>query len=234
MRRKRAKEYAIIIPTGGNRMDRTKYFRYGAKETEYLRSKDKKLAAVIDAIGPIRRAVDDDLFSSVAHHIVGQQISNKALATIWSRMRDGLGAVNAASVLDAGEETLHAFGMSLRKAEYIFDFARKIESGAFRPETIKRMNDEEAVAALSSLKGVGVWTAEMILLFCLQRPDILSFGDFAIQRGLRMVYRHREIPRERFERYRRRYSPCGSVASLYLWAVSGGALPGLTDPAERK
>ncbi len=95
------------------------------------------------------------------------------------------------------------------------------------------MNDTEAIAALSSLSGVGVWTAEMILLFCLERPDILSFGDLAIQRGLRMVYRHREIPRERFERYRRRFSPHGSVASLYLWAVSGGALPDMTDPAEK-
>ena len=80
-------------------------------------------------------------------------------------------------------------------------------------------------------QGIGVWTAEMILLFCLQRPDIFSYDDLAIQRGLRMVYRHREISRERFETYRRRFSPCGSVASLYLWAVSGGAIPELTDPA---
>ena len=96
------------------------------------------------------------------------------------------------------------------------------------------MSDEEAIAALTALSGIGVWTAEMILLFCLQRPDILSFGDFAIRRGLRMVYRHREITKEQFERYRHRFSPYGSVASLYLWAVSGGALPGVTDPAERK
>ena len=87
---------------------------------------------------------------------------------------------------------------------------------------------------LCSLRGVGVWTAEMILLFCLQRPDILSYDDLAIRRGLRMVYRHREIDRERFEKYRRRYSPCGSVASLYLWAAACGAVPGLTDPAAGK
>ena len=96
------------------------------------------------------------------------------------------------------------------------------------------MDNAAAIAALSALKGIGVWTAEMILLFCLERPDVLSFGDLAIQRGLRMVYRHREITRAQFERYRRRYSPYGSVASLYLWAVSGGALPGVADPAERK
>lgn len=74
----------------------------------------------------------------------------------------------------------------------------------------------------------------MILLFGLQRLDIFSFGDLAVRRGLRMVYRHREIGRERFERYRRRFSPCGSVASLYLWAVAGGAIADLSDPAAAK
>ena len=84
------------------------------------------------------------------------------------------------------------------------------------------MPDSEAIKRLVSLKGVGVWTAEMILLFCLQRPDIFSFDDLAIQRGLRMVYHHRKIDRKLFEKYRRRFSPYCSVASLYLWAVAGG------------
>ena len=93
------------------------------------------------------------------------------------------------------------------------------------------MDDAEAIRALSSLRGIGVWTAEMILLFCLQRPDIFSYDDLAIQRGLRMVYHHRQVGRELFEKYRRRYSPYGSVASLYLWAVAGGAVPELRDYA---
>lgn len=212
----------------------TKIFRYGEKEIAHLKSRDKKLAAVIDAVGPIRRELDADIFSAVVRHIVGQQISNKALAAVWGRLSDGLGTVDAATVLEAGEDKLHSFGMSFRKASYITDFARKVENGDFRLDALKKMNDAEAIAALSSLSGVGVWTAEMILLFCLERPDVLSFGDLAIQRGLRMVYRHREITKERFGRYRRRFSPYGSVASLYLWAVSGGALPDVTDPAEKK
>ena len=114
-------------------------------------------------------------------------------------------------------------GMSLRKAEYILDFARRVQSGEFDLEAVRRMDDGQAIAALTSLRGVGVWTAEMILLFCLQRPDVLSYDDLAIRRGLRMLYRHKALDRERFERYRRRYSPCGSVASLYLWAVACGA-----------
>ena len=91
------------------------------------------------------------------------------------------------------------------------------------------MSDEAAIRELSSLKGIGVWTAEMILLFCLQRPDIFSYDDLAIQRGLRMVYHHRKIDRRLFKKYRRRSRPYCSVASLYLWAVAGGALPELQD-----
>ncbi|MDY3233692.1 MAG: hypothetical protein SOW94_04005 [Erysipelotrichaceae bacterium] len=74
----------------------------------------------------------------------------------------------------------------------------------------------------------------MILLFGMQKPDILSYGDLAILRGMRMVYRHRKISRDQFEKYRRRYSPYGSTASIYLWAVASGAIPGLTDPADHK
>ena len=74
----------------------------------------------------------------------------------------------------------------------------------------------------------------MILTFCMQRPNVVSFGDLAIQRGMRMLYRHRRIDRAKFERYRKRYSPYGTVASLYLWAIAGGAIPGLTDPAAGK
>ena len=124
----------------------------------------------------------------------------------------------------------------LGKAEYITDFAKKVHTGAFDLEGIWQKSDEEAIRELSSLKGIGVWTAEMILLFCMQRQDVLSCDDLAIQRGLRMVYHHRKIDRGLFEKYRRRFSPYGSVASLYLWAVSGGAIPELHDyaPKEKK
>ena len=210
------------------------FFAYGETELSYLKKKDAKMAAVIEQVGMVQRQVDPDLFSSVIHHIIGQQISTKAQATIWGRMQDTLGTVDAAHILDAGVDTLQALGMTFRKAEYITDFAKKIEAGTFDLEAVSHMSDQEAIAALAELKGIGVWTAEMILLFCLQRPDIFSYDDLAIQRGLRMVYHHRSIDRKRFEMYRRRFSPYGSVASLYLWAVSGGAIPELRDPAPKK
>ena len=205
------------------------YFAYGEAELDYLRKKDKRLAAVIDRVGHIDRAVDPDLFSSVIHHIIGQQISTKAQATIWQRMQDALGEVNAETVLAAGVPRLQSLGMTFRKAEYITDFAGKIHTGAFDLDTVEHMSDEDAIRELSALKGIGVWTAEMILLFCMQRPDIFSYDDLAIQRGLRMVYHHRSIDRKLFEKYRRCFSPYGSVASLYLWAVAGGAVPEMRD-----
>ena len=209
------------------------YFDYGAREVDYLKARDRVLGEVIDQVGHVEREVDPDLFSAVVHHIVGQQISTKAQATIWARMRERLGEVNARTVAAAGTAALQSVGISLRKAEYIQDFVGKVNSGAFDLQRVAALPDSEAIEALVALKGVGVWTAEMILLFCLQRPDILSFDDLAIQRGLRMVYRHRKIDRKLFEKYRRRFSPYGSVASLYLWAVAGGAIPGKKDPAPR-
>ena len=205
------------------------YFEYGENEITYLRNKDKKLSEVIDQIGMIEREVDTDLFSAVVHHIIGQQISTKAQTTIWQRMKETLGEVNAETILSADISKLQSLGMTFRKAEYITDFARKVHEGVFDLEAVAQMSDEAAIKELASLKGIGVWTAEMILLFCLQRPDIFSYDDLAIQRGLRMVYHHRKIDRKLFEKYRRRFSPYCSVASLYLWAVAGGAISGMRD-----
>lgn len=209
------------------------HFEYGEKEISYLKSKDAKLAEVIDTLGFVEREIDTDLFSAVVHHIIGQQISTKAQATIWQRMQDALGQINAETILSAGVSNLQALGISFRKAEYITDFARKVHTGEFDIEAVSQMSDTDAISALSSLKGIGVWTAEMILLFCMQRPDIFSYDDLAIQRGLRMVYHHRRIDRKLFEKYRRRFSPYCSVASLYLWAVSGGAIPWMRDYAPK-
>ena len=190
------------------------YFSYGKRETICLSQKDVRLGEVIRRVGHIERAVDDDLFSSVVHHIIGQQISTKAQQTIWQRMNDAFGDVTAETIGNASVDELQSLGMTFRKAEYIKDLSLKIINGE---------------------KGIGVWTAEMILLFCLQRPNILSFDDLAIQRGMRMVYHHRRIDRKLFEKYRRRLSPFCSVASLYFWAVAGGALPDMKDYApERK
>ena len=196
------------------------YFEYTEKEINYLKSKDKKLGEMIDKIGHIERTVDSDLFSSVVHHIVGQQISSKAQATIWNRFNEQLQVIDANHIVEYGVVNLQALGISFRKAEYITDFAKKVQTKEFDLDAVWNMTDEDVIKALSSLKGIGVWTAEMILLFCMQRPNIFSYNDLAIQRGLRILYHHKEIDKKRFERYRKRFSPYCSVASLYLWEIA--------------
>lgn len=209
-------------------------FLYGEKELTYLKKKDKRLGQVIDVLGPIERGTDSDLFASVVRHIVGQQISMAAQATIWRRMTDALGQITPERIYATDAATLQTCGISYRKAEYIKDFAQKVHDGVFNVEALADKSDDEVIAELSALKGIGVWTAEMLMIFCMQRPDILSFGDLAIQRGLRMLYHHRKIDRKLFEKYRRRYSPYGTVASFYIWAVSNGAIAGMKDYAPAK
>ena len=204
-----------------------RYFEYGTDAVDYLKAKDKKLGAALDAVGVVRREMEEgDLFSAIVHQIVGQQISTAAQATIWNRMRERLGEVTPAAVCAAAEEELQSCGITFTKARYMKSCAEKVASGQFDLEAVREMDDAEAITALSSLEGVGAWTAEMLLLFCLGRLDILSYGDLAIRRGMRMVYHHRKVTREMFDRYRRRYSPYGSVASLYLWAISSMEVPG--------
>ena len=205
----------------------TRYFEYGDEAIEHLKSRDTKFAAAIDAVGHVYREMDDgDLFSGVVHHIVGQQISSAALATVWGRMQENLEQITPATVNFTSVDELQACGITFKKAAYIKRFAEKVESGEFDLDAVEHMTDDEAIAALSSLDGIGTWTAEMLLLFNLGRPDVLSFGDLGIHRGMRMVYHHRKVTRALFEKYRRRYSPYGSVASLYLWAISHMDVPG--------
>ena len=209
------------------------YFEYGDKEIEYLKRKDKWLGEAIARIGHIEREIDGDLFSSVIHHIAGQQISSAALKTVWARLVAKLGAVNAETVCAASREEIQACGITSRKADYIKDFAGEVQSGEFDIDALRDMPDVEAAARLSALKGIGVWTAEMLMIFRSQRPDIVSYGDLAIQRGMRMLYHHRKIDRKLFDKYDRLYSPYGTVASLYLWAIAGGAIPEMLDRATR-
>ena len=106
-------------------------------------------------------------------------------------------------------------------------------SGELNLEELTNLPDEEVCRRLSALPGIGVWTAEMLMTFSMQRPDIMSFGDLAILRGLRMLHHHRRITPQLFAKYKRRYSPYGSLASLYLWAIAGGAVPGMRDYAPK-
>jgi len=210
------------------------YFVYGTMELDYLKSRDKKLGEAMERIGFIEREVYPELFPALVKSVVGQQISTKAQETIWRRMQERFKPFSPEILGAAAVETLQSCGISMRKANYIHAMTQQIVAGTIDLDSLQNMSEADVCEVLTKLKGIGVWTAEMLLTFSLQRPDIVSFGDLAIHRGMRMLYRHRKITPELFAKYKKRYSPHGTVASLYLWAIAGGAIPELTDPAPKK
>ena len=196
-----------------------KYFEYGEKELSYLRKKDKKLAAAIDRLGMLRRAINTDVFCSLTESIIGQQISNKAAATVCKKLSD-LSNMRPDKLHALSQEEIQACGMTMRKAGYIKGLAKHYVDKTIDFEGLKNKTDDEIIKTLTKLDGIGVWTVEMLLIFSLCRPDVVSFGDLAIRRGMMNLYGHKEIKKEMFLRYAKRYSPFGSVASLYLWELS--------------
>ena len=195
-------------------------FYYDEEAIRYLKAKDPILADIIDRIGPIERPIDADLFSALINNIVGQQISMKAQETVWKRMLAAIGAITPENICRVSVEEIQQCGLSTRKATYIREAAEKVLSGECDLEALKDMKDEAVIAELSHLRGIGKWTAEMLLIFSMGRQDVLSWDDLAIHRGLRMVYHHRKITKQLFPeiqtplctvRFDREPLPVGSV-----------------------
>ena len=197
-----------------------KYFEYGEKETDYLKKRDKKLAELIEKFGHINFKCHDDLFSGIVFTIIGQQISTKAQDAVWGRVKNCINPVTPETIINAGVETLRLCGVSYRKAEYITNCALKVRAKEIDFEHIKNMTDDDAIKELTKLKGVGIWTAEILLLLCQMRKNIFSYNDLGIQNGLKLIYRHKKMSKKLFEKYRKRFSPYCSVASLYIWAAN--------------
>jgi DNA-3-methyladenine glycosylase II len=171
------------------------------------------------------------LFTALLHSITGQQISSKAHTTVWNRILERFTPMTPETVDAASAEAVQGCGITMKKAVYIKEIAASVLNGRLDLERLQTLPDDEVCETLCRVKGIGVWTAEMLMTFSMQRMDIMSRDDLAIIRGLRMLYRHREITPHLFARYKRRYSPYGTVASLYLWAISSGAYPRFVDPA---
>jgi DNA-3-methyladenine glycosylase II len=195
-------------------------FLYGDDAINHLKQRDKKLGDAIDEIGMIEREVTQDLFTALVASVASQQISAKAAQTIWHRMEVRFGEITPESVAAATSEEIQQCGMSMRKAGYIKGIGEAVMDGILDLNGLHQLSDEEVIEQLTALNGVGTWTAEMLLIFSMERQDVVSWGDLAIRRGMMRLYGKESIDRAAFERYRKRYSPYGSVASLYLWQIS--------------
>ncbi|MCL2873358.1 MAG: DNA-3-methyladenine glycosylase 2 family protein [Defluviitaleaceae bacterium] len=191
-------------------------FEYGQKEVEHLKKRDKKLGKAIDDLGFIEREVNDDIFTSLVSSIISQQISSKAAVTIFNRLTTLAGNITQNSIQSLDINLIQKCGMSLRKAGYI----KSAAEADIDFDILPQLSDEDVISRLTALPGIGVWTAEMLLLFSLKRYDILSYSDLAIRRGIMNLYGIEKVTKADFEKYRKKYSPYGSVASLYLWELS--------------
>lgn len=193
---------------------------YGERELSYLSRKDKPLGKLIEKTGYLKCEVSEDLFDSLVGYIATQQISNRAAETVRTRITQKFGIVTPEKTAFLPEEDIQSVGISMRKARYIKGLSEAVLSGRLDIRGLAELPDEDVSLQLTSIRGIGDWTAEMFLIFSLGRMDILSYKDFAIRKGMMSLYGLKDLERGTFEKYRKRYSPYGTIASLYLWHLS--------------
>lgn len=187
----------------------------------HLRAADPVLREVIDRVGVFEMSMERDLWWALVDAIASQQLSVKAAATIVGRLH-ALGAAGAPptpeEVLAAPDEALRGAGLSRAKTLYVRDLAAKWLDGTLRRDEIPALSDEEVVGVLTQVKGIGRWTAEMVLMFCLDRPDVLPVDDLGIRVAAQRWYGLPERPgREELERIGEPWRPFRTLASRYLW-----------------
>lgn len=199
---------------------KTKYFDYGQAEIDYLKSVDETLGAAMTRMGKVERIVIPDLFTALVYAIVGQLVSVKSVHTIWARMQDKLGEISPVNIVMYTADDIQSCGMTMKKAVCIATIAHMIAQDDFNLDELHDLSDNEVIQKLITLNGVGKWTAEMLLINSMERRDVVSWGDIAIRRGIMKLYGLSSLTKAQFEQYCRRYSPFGSVASIYLWAIS--------------
>jgi 3-methyladenine DNA glycosylase/8-oxoguanine DNA glycosylase len=188
----------------------------------HLKRIDPILAAVIEAVGPCRMELrtDGTHFQALVRSIVFQQLSGKAASTILGRF-NALYPGNAPTpeaVLATDDETLRSVGLSRQKIGYLRDLSSKVVSGELPLDAVEAMSDDDLIAHLVQVKGIGRWTAQMFLMFRLGRPDVLPELDLGIQNAIRKAYRKRKRPTPKdVKKIGAKWSPHSSVASWYLW-----------------
>jgi DNA-3-methyladenine glycosylase II len=195
------------------------FFIYGKTETDHLARRDKKMAAVIERYGMPERKVTPDLFEALVASIIAQQISSKAAATVTQRLRELCGIISPESIIRIAEREIQQCGMTLKKAGYIKSAARTILNKTIALDDFPALDDETIITQLTALPGIGRWTAEMLLLHSLQRPNVFSYDDLVIRRNLMSLHDLSVLTKSDFAKYRDLYSPYCSVAMIYLWKL---------------
>jgi len=186
----------------------------------HLRRVDPVMRELIDCVGPVRLKLRPRRFSMLAYSIIAQQISTSAARSIRRRF-DRLvapGRVTPSKLAQLSTEELRRAGISPQKSKYLHDLAEKVLDGTVRLRRVGNMSDENVIAELMQVKGIGVWTAQMFLMFCLGRPDVFPHDDLGIRHALRTLYQLEALPdRDESDRLSAPWRPHATIASWYLW-----------------
>jgi DNA-3-methyladenine glycosylase II len=189
------------------------------KAVNHLKKSDPILAAIIERVGPCRMEFGEPTFHSLAEAIVYQQLNGKAAVTIFKRFATLAGEpVTPDAILKLSREQLRGVGLSQQKSSYLRDMAERAQRGQLDFTRLPNLSDEEVIQHLTQVKGVGVWTAHMFLMFTLRRPNVLPTGDFGIRMAMKKHYNKRKLPKpEVMEKIAKPWEPYRSVACWYLW-----------------
>lgn len=190
---------------------------YGREETEYIAGKHPVMKALTERFGHLNKGMSGEVFSDLVESIVGQMLSDKVACVLTERLRALAGEFTPQNILNRSTEEIRSIGLSRKKAEYIFGLARGVKDGVYDFSALENMTDGEAIGYLTTIKGVGRWTAEMIAEFSLGRKNIFSESDVALRNGIMSAHGYKTLSHRRFESLRKKYSPYASVASLYYY-----------------
>ena len=187
----------------------------------HLKQADPVLREIIERVGPYRIQHTEPDFETVARSIVFQQLSGSSARAIFGRLKETLGSderMTPESILSLPLADARNAGLSQQKTNYLRDLAEKTQTGVIDFARLPRFSDEQVIEHLTVVKGVGVWTAQMFLMFALRRPDVLATGDLGVRSAVRKAYRLRSLPvPARVEKLGARWRPYRSVACWYLW-----------------
>ncbi|HWZ46475.1 MAG TPA: DNA-3-methyladenine glycosylase [Candidatus Saccharimonadales bacterium] len=189
------------------------------KALNHLKKSDTVLAAIIERVGPCRMSFREPTFEALARSIVFQQLSTKAASTIYGRLQEAAGgSLSPESIAGLTVGEMRRAGLSGQKVGYIRDLADHASSGALDFTRLPAMEDAEVIKTLTAIKGVGVWTAQMFLMFALRRPNVLATGDLGVRMAIKKAYRKRKLPTPKeIEKIAKTWHPYCSFACWYLW-----------------
>ena len=191
---------------------------YWDEACEHLTKNDKVLKKLIIKYEKTGLQSRGNAFETLARSIVGQQISVKAAQSIWNKFENLLIKVEPDAVLKQPIDSLRSCGLSYRKCEYLIDLSQKFQSKIIKPALWSKMSDDEIKNQLIKIKGIGIWTSEMFLIFHLMRPDILPLADLGLIRSISICYFDNQKPDKRqIESLAHKWKPYRTVATWYLW-----------------